>query len=433
MNIRKEKSPMTSVDILKEWKNSNPKVENVMLFVSDSLRWDYLPESVAQRGFTFKTVASSLFTASSFPSMVTGLYPPGHGVYSFHDRLPANIKSLMNLDSYNTSLWNENTWIRYDPPESTPLHRLLRQNKRVPLEKIEPPFIYLEDEKGGHCPYGWSFEDEEYEEWECIRFFRDHSKEGRDKLRERYRKSIDRSVRVFEKRLKVLEERNLTESTLVIFTSDHGELLGEYGGHFGHGEIACPEVVYVPTVFIHPQLPSGINFEGEGIMRHVDLYPTIADIVGIKISSFIDGMDILKVDQLPRFGYNYFETNFSKKWMKKTIENRHKEISIWDRDGGYLFRETNLLLRLLLSIYSTTFGNGIVSNYLRGNLKRRHFLLIKDYIQLLKYYVRPRIRYGSPGFDRGDARILIQKIGDGEKERIKIKRSIGRLKEKRKI
>ena len=432
MNITKEKSPMTSVDLLKEWKNNNPGIENVMLFVSDSLRWDYLPESVAQRGITFKTVASSLFTASSFSSIVTGLYPSMHGVHAFHDRLPTNIKSFKNLKGYNTSLWTENTWTRYNPPESSPLHRLLRQNKRVPLEKIEPPFIWLEDEKGGHCPYGWPFEDEEYEEWECIKFIRDHGKEGRDKLREKYRKSINRSVKIFEKRLKVLEDRGLAESTLVIFMSDHGELLGEYGGHCGHGEIACPEVVYVPTVFIHPSLPSGICFEREGVLRHVDLYPTIMHIFDKKVINPVDGVDILNVDRLPQFGYNYFETNFRKKWMKKSIENRHKEISIWDKDGGYLFRETNLFIRLLLSIYATTLGNGIVSNYLRGNLKRRNFLLIKDYIQLLKYYVRPRIKYGSPGFDWVDARILIQRIRSGEEER-RIKRSIRKLKEKEKI
>lgn len=68
---------MESIDILREWKESNPGIKNIMIFVSDALRWDYLPQSVARRGITFKTIASSLFTASSFPSMVTGLYPTG--------------------------------------------------------------------------------------------------------------------------------------------------------------------------------------------------------------------------------------------------------------------------------------------------------------------------------------------------------------------
>lgn len=58
------------------------RIENVMIFVSDALRWDYLPDSVAKRGVTFKTVASSLFTAASFPSMATGVYPSSHGVYA---------------------------------------------------------------------------------------------------------------------------------------------------------------------------------------------------------------------------------------------------------------------------------------------------------------------------------------------------------------
>lgn len=132
----------------------------------------------------------------------------------------------MNLEGYNTSLWNENTWMKEDSPESTPLHVLLRQRKRISLEHIAPPFIFLEDEKGDHCPYGWPYADEGYEEWECIRFLRDHAGEGAERLREIYKQSIELSAAVFETRLKTLVQRGLLEDTLAIFTSDHGELLG---------------------------------------------------------------------------------------------------------------------------------------------------------------------------------------------------------------
>ena len=93
------------------------------------------------------------------------------------------------------------------------------------------------------------------------------------------------------------------------------------------------------------------------------------------------------------------------------------------------------LIRLLHSIYITTLGKGIISNYLWRNIKRRNFLLIKDYIKVLKYYVRPRIRYGSPSFDWNDARILIQKfdLKNKECEKERIKRSIMEMKEIGKI
>jgi hypothetical protein len=411
---------MESIDVLREWKESNPGIKNIMIFVSDSLRWDYLPQSIAKRGVTFRTVASSLHTASSFPSMVTGLYPTGHGVYDFYGRLPANMISLMNLEGYNTSLWNENTWMKDGSPDPTTLHVLLRQPKRVSLEDMAPPFIFLEDEKGGHCPYGWPYADEGYKEWECIRFLRDHAREGAERMRERYKQSIERSATVFETRMKTLVQRGILEDTLAIFTSDHGELLGEYGGHFGHGEIACPEVVYVPTVFIHPTLPCGLSLEAEGILRHIDLFPTITAILGKQVESAVDGINITKGDRLPQFGYNYLKTRVARKWLNIPITYLNIEESLWDKDGGHLFRSGNMLKRLLFSIYSIMLRNNMTGIYLRKNSKALCFLTKwKDYVRVIKYYVARHILYGAPDFGREDARLAILSIQNNTKSRIR--------------
>ena len=37
-------------------------IENIVIYVCDSLRWDYTPESIMDMGITIKTVASSLYT-----------------------------------------------------------------------------------------------------------------------------------------------------------------------------------------------------------------------------------------------------------------------------------------------------------------------------------------------------------------------------------
>jgi arylsulfatase A-like enzyme len=422
---------MESIDILKEWKKRNPGIKNVMIFVSDALRWDYLPQSVATHGIVFKTVASSLFTASSFPSMVTGLHTPNHEVYKFSDRLPKNVKSLMNLDGYNTSLWNENTWLKYRTAEGNPLHRLLRLDQRIPLDEIEPPFIYLEDEKGGHAPFGWTFGDKDYEEWEATRFFRDYGSKGRDELIKKYGEGINRSVQIFEKRLDTLKKRRLTEETLVVFMSDHGELLGEYGGHVGHGDVACPEVVYVPVVFIHPSLPSGISLENEGILRHVDLYPTILDILGMKVPYPVDGVSLMNADGMPRIGYNHLEIRETRKLMKIPVHFRHKEVSLWDKNGGHVFRHSSLFKRFVYSVHRTTLG-GVTSSYLRGGLKKRNPLrAFKNYLAAFSYYLSPYVKHGSPSFGKKEAIVMIQKIEHSEKG--KIRRGIRELREKGKI
>lgn len=423
---------MTANDVLRQWKKDNPQVKNIVIFVSDSLRWDYLPDDVAQRGMTFKTIASSSFTASSFPSIISGLYPNHHGVFSFFNTLPKGLQTLLNLPGYQTSLWMENTWIDLDHPGHTQLHRLLNCRNAISLDTITPPFLYLEDEKGGHCPYGWTTEDI-YGETECRRFFRDYGKKKNSELKERYPLGIKRSVQEFDKRLKILEQRNLLDSTLVIFISDHGELLGEYGGIVHHGFPTAPEIVYVPTVFIHPNLPQGMNFEKEGVLRHVDLYPTIRDLMNINDRRPVDGISLFSSERLPQLGLSFWKTSIESSFLKYQLEEK----SIWDTNGGYLFRQGSpLLIQLLYALYDITVSRSIHALYLRGQLQQKKHKMMKNYLQILyNMCVSPK-RYGTPQFDKEKATELIQKFAEVKlyiDEKQKIHSTLQRLKKEGKI
>ena len=140
--------------MLKGFESQN--IKNIVIFVCDSLRWDFLPLSISDMGITIKTVASSLYTASSFPSMISGLYTPKTGVHTWQDILPKNFRGLLELDGYNTSLWCETTWTDL-PPNKSSLHKILGNPEGISLEDVETPFVYIEDDKGGHCPYGLPF------------------------------------------------------------------------------------------------------------------------------------------------------------------------------------------------------------------------------------------------------------------------------------
>ncbi len=402
---------MTSADIFRKWKR-NAQIENVLLFNSDALRYDSLSRSVAQRGVTFKTVASSLFTAASFPSIITGLYPHHHGVYSFFDRLPKDMPSLLNLPGYNASFYTENTWLNFEPG-SSPIHKALRSKHSIPLKKLEPPFIYLEDEKGGHCPYGYGWsKDDVYKEDDCKKFFRDYGRKRGEELRKRYRLGIDRSIREFEKRMKILEERKLIDRTLIVFLSDHGELLGEYGGIIGHGNLTAPELVYVPTVFIHPGLPRGESFENEGVLRHVDLFPTILDLLNVDPERKVDGISLFKAIKLPEFGYTYYKTGAKRRIWKFSMNFTIEEKSIWDKNGGYLFREgANLVHRLFVTMYHTMVSNSsIQSIYLKGRLRQTPFHTTINYGRIFKAFGTSFMKYSYPSFDFKEAQELIKQI-----------------------
>ncbi len=77
--------------------------------------------------------------------------------------------------------------------------------------------------------------------------------------------------------------------TLVVFTSDHGESLGEHG-EATHGIFAYDATLRVPLVLYAPRLwPAGVV---DAPAFHVDLLPTILDAIGLPIPSGLAGVSL---------------------------------------------------------------------------------------------------------------------------------------------
>lgn len=74
--------------------------------------------------------------------------------------------------------------------------------------------------------------------------------------------------------LRRLDELGLAQNTLVIFTSDHGEQLGEHGLHgkfvFHEGSVHVPLLMRLPDI-----IPAGTVVPA--LTSHIDLFPTILD------------------------------------------------------------------------------------------------------------------------------------------------------------
>lgn len=106
----------------------------------------------------------------------------------------------------------------------------------------------------------------------------------------RYRNSIryvDNLVKDFCDHLK---SQNLYDSSLIIVTGDHGEEFMEHG-HYFHGTSLCLPQSQVPIFYKFPE-----NFEkkvGKSITSHVDIFPTIFDILGLQYpKELLDGESI---------------------------------------------------------------------------------------------------------------------------------------------
>lgn len=109
-----------------------------------------------------------------------------------------------------------------------------------------------------------------------------------------------------------LKEQGLYDQSMIIVTSPHGELLGEYGIAFHHHLIA-EEVVRVPLVIKPLQKIPG-KYIG-GIFDTIDLFPTIVEAMGVPLPLGLDGTSrfkqILNGEEIPEhdsFTINYCET-----------------------------------------------------------------------------------------------------------------------------
>lgn len=241
---------------------------NVYIYVSDALRYDHVPESVAEEGKVIPTLTPGAYTPICFSSMLTGRDPQNHNVRSFYDTV--NEKTVFDL--FDNHCY-------YDHPEDAMSRNVFgNYNTAEELEEMEEPFFYVERSLDTHEPYG---EVKHGNEVPSERYI-----DGT--LEERYMEGVKSTVDHFWSHVEKLKELGLYENTLIIFTSDHGELLGEkkvFRSRKGHNKPMCRELNVVPTVLI--------NHEAEfDKARTIDLVPTALSILDREKSLETDGKDL---------------------------------------------------------------------------------------------------------------------------------------------
>jgi len=86
-----------------------------------------------------------------------------------------------------------------------------------------------------------------------------------------------------------LKENSLFDSTLIIFTGDHGESLGQHGEKT-HGFFAYNSSTWIPLIISHPAtVPGRVGH----YVSHIDIFPTVCDVLGIEKPSFLQGISLL--------------------------------------------------------------------------------------------------------------------------------------------
>ena len=85
-----------------------------------------------------------------------------------------------------------------------------------------------------------------------------------------------------------LGEKNLWESSLVIFTADHGESLWDHDEET-HGIFAYNATIWIPLI-IHA--PGAKSRKVEHNVAHVDIFPTVCELLDIRKPDFLQGISL---------------------------------------------------------------------------------------------------------------------------------------------
>ncbi|KYG33868.1 sulfatase [Alkalihalobacillus trypoxylicola] len=88
--------------------------------------------------------------------------------------------------------------------------------------------------------------------------------------------------------INLLDEKRILEETIIILTSDHGEMLGDHG--LLQKQIMYEGSVRTPLIITDPRIEQ-ID-QVEELVELVDLFPTILDFAGIQYKGALDGTSV---------------------------------------------------------------------------------------------------------------------------------------------
>jgi len=297
---------------------------NVLVYVSDALRVDHLGcygarfvntrtiDDFAAGGVRFdQAISSAPWTAPSTMSLVTGVYAHHHGYLHWDATLDPSIETMFRAfaaHGYEVGSYVFDTnYLFKDLFEANVLGTSETLDGAVEWLRAnrEKPFLLYVHSWATHMPYGILHS--ERKDWlaakqEIIEGIQSDSASALEALREAYRQAVERqSETIFASLLEELDALGLRESTVLAFTSDHGESWGERFGakddvkgvYHMHGATVYDEIVQLPLILSAPgRLEPGVVREQ---VRSVDLVPTLLELAGLPARE-TDGESLLHVD-----------------------------------------------------------------------------------------------------------------------------------------
>jgi len=321
---------------------SEPPVRpDVLLVTVDTLRPDRLGaygydaidtkniDRLAAEGALFETaLADTPWTTPSMSSVMTGTYATRHGFKSTNaNRLAlenVTLAEVLTEAGYTTaaivgsfpldSIFQlDQGFGHYDDEFTTPIWSMPgHEFEHIESEFFEAPdrqrFFILskalndsrrEDSEVTDAALAWLAQERDAPFFLWVHYFGPHEKPdwrvAEDRREQRrigmYDPDTENTDREVGRLLAGLVEAGLDSNTLVVFHADHGESLGEQG-LVGHGQLLNDATMRVPLILRYPpRVAAGVRVPG--LVRNVDIYPTILDAIGIEDEREVSGESLL--------------------------------------------------------------------------------------------------------------------------------------------
>ena len=144
--------------------------------------------------------------------------------------------------------------------------------------------------------------------------------------------------------LDTLNKHQITDNTIIIFTSDHGELLGTHG-LLHKGPPPYKQLTEIALLMQGPGIPQ--NTVTDQLTNHIDLMPTLLDLTGIKTQYQdlqIDGKSMQAIfdgscDVHREYDFGEFHPSANPLLYNQTIRTRQWRLTIYPKNAqwGELF------------------------------------------------------------------------------------------------
>jgi arylsulfatase A-like enzyme/Flp pilus assembly protein TadD len=282
---------------------------NVLLITLDTTRADHLPaygyegvrtpglDAVASGAVVFDdAIAHAPLTLPSHTSILTGLLPIAHGVRDNEgyvlDGKAATLATVLHDRGYATgafvsafvldSQWGLARGFDTYFDDFNQLQEVNRDQVQRRAEVTEAQAEHWLGSVSGKPFFCW------------VHFYDPHDPyDPPEPFATSYTNRYDGEIAYMDQAVGKLWAKlgamNVADKTLVIVTGDHGEGLGEHG-ESTHAMFLYRTTLRVPLLI---RIPNGAAQRVAGIARHIDLVPTILDLLGVAGPPSLQGQSLL--------------------------------------------------------------------------------------------------------------------------------------------